>query len=99
MRAAPTRVQTHPPASASPEATKPSIPSIPGFKDPPPGKRRVPATQHDPPPTDQHPPTPPSEPGTTKPHAPSPSEVERDPLVKTVLDIFEGEIKRVHPKN
>jgi len=25
--------------------------------------------------------------------------VENDPLVKTVLDVFEGEVKRVHPKN
>jgi hypothetical protein len=30
---------------------------------------------------------------------PSIEEVENDPLVKTVLDVFEGEIKRVHPKN
>lgn len=30
---------------------------------------------------------------------PSVEEVENDPLVKTVLDVFEGEIKRVHPKN
>jgi hypothetical protein len=30
---------------------------------------------------------------------PTPEEVENDPLVKTVLDVFEGEIKRVHPKN
>jgi hypothetical protein len=31
--------------------------------------------------------------------APTPEEVEADPLVKSVLDVFEGEIKRVHPKN
>ena len=31
--------------------------------------------------------------------AQTPEEVEKDPLVKSVLDIFEGEIKRVHPKN
>jgi len=31
--------------------------------------------------------------------APTPEEVEADPLVKSVLDVFAGEIKRVHPKN
>ena len=30
---------------------------------------------------------------------PTPEEVMEDPLVKSVLDVFEGEIKRVHPKN
>ncbi len=33
------------------------------------------------------------------PRPPSPEEVENDPLVKSVLDVFGGEIKRVHPKN
>ena len=30
---------------------------------------------------------------------PTPEEVMEDPLVRSVLDVFEGEIKRVHPKN
>lgn len=30
---------------------------------------------------------------------PTPEEVMQDPLVRSVLDVFEGEIKRVHPKN
>ena len=29
---------------------------------------------------------------------PTPEEVTEDPLVRSVLDVFEGEIKRVHPK-
>jgi len=36
---------------------------------------------------------------TTSVRTHSPEEVENDPLVKTVLDVFEGEIKRVQPKN
>jgi len=36
---------------------------------------------------------------TPQMRAPTPEEVEADPLVKSVLDVFEGEIKRVHPKN
>lgn len=106
MRAAPTRVQSHPAAPASPSfnETPPAAPNkanLPGFKDPPPsGKRRVapePASAPSAPP-----------PAAEQPHAPpprpqlrvqTPEEVESDPLVKTVLDVFEGEIKRVHPKN
>lgn len=30
---------------------------------------------------------------------PTPEEVMEDPLVRSVLDVFEGEIKRIHPKN
>lgn len=106
MRAAPTRVQSHPAAPASPSfnETPPAAPNkanLPGFKDPQPsGKRRVapePASALPAPP-----------PAAEQPHAPpprpqlrvqTPEEVESDPLVKTVLDVFEGEIKRVHPKN
>lgn len=36
---------------------------------------------------------------TPQMRAPTPEEVEADPLVKSVLDVFAGEIKRVHPKN
>mgnify|MGYP003662978086 CR=1 FL=1 len=36
---------------------------------------------------------------TPQMRAPTPEEVAADPLVKSVLDVFEGEIKRVHPKN
>lgn len=36
---------------------------------------------------------------TASVHTPSVQEVENDPLVRTVLDIFDGEIIRVHPKN
>jgi hypothetical protein len=32
-------------------------------------------------------------------HTPSVEEVENDPLVRTVLDVFGGEIKRVQPKS
>ncbi|MFG0313971.1 MAG: hypothetical protein ACF8LL_07280 [Phycisphaerales bacterium] len=106
MRAAPTRVQSHPAAPASPSfnETPPAAPNkanLPGFKDPPPsGKRRVapePAsnTAPPPPPAEQTP-APPQRPQL---RGPTPEEVESDPLVKTVLDVFEGEIKRVHPKN
>ncbi len=88
-------MQSHPAAPASPEPATTTRTSLPGFKDPPPGKRRVapeptPATaqpEH-PEPTD-----------APQPSTHSPEEVENDPLVKTVLDVFGGEIKRVHPKN
>jgi hypothetical protein len=71
---------------------------VPGFKDPPPpGKRRVaPEQAAAPTPT---PPAPSNEPPRPQLRTPTPEEVENDPLVKTVLDVFEGEIKRVHPKN
>jgi len=36
---------------------------------------------------------------TPQTRAPTTEEVEADPLVKSVLDVFEGEIKRIHPKN
>ena len=98
MRAAPARVQSHPPSPASPESTKPSLP---GFKEPPSGKRRVtpkpePRQNSGEAPVKQA--STPEQPvqGT---RTPSIEEVENDPLVKSVLDVFEGEIKRVHPKN
>ncbi|HSG65243.1 MAG TPA: hypothetical protein VLD39_09580 [Gammaproteobacteria bacterium] len=98
MRAAPARVQSHPPSPASPESTKPSLP---GFKEPPSGKRRV---APKPEPKQERGSAPESQPSTTEQatqgaRTPSIEEVENDPLVKSVLDVFEGEIKRVHPKN
>lgn len=102
MRAAPSRVQTHPATAVSPETNKAAIP---GFKEPPSGKRRVAAaSQSTPESTPQTTPenvAAPEAPGQEKapPRTPSPEEVENDPLVKTVLDVFAGEIKRVHPKN
>jgi hypothetical protein len=88
-------VQSHPATPASPKPTAPpNKANLPGFKDPPPsGKRRVT-------PEPAEPETAPA-PEPTKPQVrtPTPEEVENDPLVKTVLDVFEGEIKRVHPKN
>lgn len=101
MRAAPARVQTHPPAPASPETShSPSAPpnraNLPGFKDPPPGKRRI---APEPAPTESRPEPEAPEPPRPQVRTPSPEEVENDPLVKSVLDVFEGEIKRVHPKN
>jgi len=47
-------------------------------------------------PPDRTQPTPPT---MKELRAPTPEEVMEDPLVKSVLDVFEGEIKRVHPKN
>lgn len=96
-------MQSHPAAPASPKATPPPSPApnkanLPGFKDPPPpGKRRVAPEQA----ASTHATVPSPEPEMPKPQlrTPTPEEVENDPLVKTVLDVFEGEIKRVHPKN
>lgn len=108
MRASSARVQSHPapPASPSFNETPPAAPNkanVPGFKDPPPsGKRRVapePAPSPEPsspPPAAEQPHAPPARPQL---RTPTPEEVENDPLVKTVLDVFEGEVKRVHPKN
>ncbi len=99
MRAAPTRVQSHPAAPASPsfnESPKPAPnrANLPGFKDPAPsGKRRV-----APEPVESKP-TPAPEAPKPQLRTPTPEEVENDPLVKTVLDVFDGEVKRVHPKN
>lgn len=35
---------------------------------------------------------------TTNLRGPTPDEILADPLVRTVLDVFEGEVKRVHPR-
>ncbi|MEZ6163933.1 MAG: hypothetical protein R3B67_05805 [Phycisphaerales bacterium] len=105
MRATPARVQTHPAAPASPESNQTPAPttsappnkaSLPGFKDPPPGKRRI---VPEPAPMESHPEPEAPEPPRPQLRTPSPEDVENDPLVKSVLDVFEGEIKRVHPKN
>ena len=98
MRAASARVQTHPAAPASPRTHEPELPKAQAsFKEtapvPEPGRRRMPATAA-PAQTASEPATP-----TTSVRTHSPEEVENDPLVKTVLDVFEGEIKRVQPKN
>lgn len=37
-------------------------------------------------------------PPTTTLRGPTPDEVLADPLVRTVLDVFEGEVKRIHPR-
>ncbi|MCR9076073.1 MAG: hypothetical protein NXI07_08540 [bacterium] len=97
---------SHPAPPASPSFNEtpkpaPNRANLPGFKDPAPsGKRRVapePAsTPEPPPPASEQTPTPPARPQL---RAPTPEEVENDPLVKTVLDVFEGEVKRVHPKH
>jgi len=102
MRAAPTRVQSHPAAPASPsfnESPKPAPnrANLPGFKDPAPsGKRRVAPEPVEP---VESKPTPAPEAPKPQLRTPTPEEVENDPLVKTVLDVFDGEVKRVHPKN
>lgn len=99
MRAASARVQSHPATPASPSFNEtpkpaPNRANLPGFKDPAPsGKRRV-----APEPVESKP-IPAPEPPKPQPRTPTPEEVENDPLVKTVLDVFEGEVKRVHPKN
>ena len=66
-----------------------------------------------PPPATPTPPTPPTpappkhraatevpkdEPPTTNLRGPTPDEILADPLVRTVLDVFEGEVKRIHPR-
>jgi hypothetical protein len=94
-------VQTHPAAPASPTtdsppSTTPNKANLPGFKDPPPGKRRV---APEPTATESRAESPAPEAPKAQLRTPSPEEVENDPLVKSVLDVFEGEIKRVHPKN
>ncbi len=35
---------------------------------------------------------------TTNLRGPTPDEVLADPLVRTVLDVFQGEVKRIHPR-
>lgn len=49
------------------------------------------------PPAPRTPSTPPAPPTTTL-RGPTPDEIIADPLVRTVLDVFEGEVKRIHPR-
>lgn len=55
----------------------------------PPAKPAVPAPNKD---------EPKDEPPTTNVRGPTPDEVLADPLVRTVLDVFQGEVKRIHPR-
>jgi len=55
----------------------------------PPAKPAVPAPNKD---------EPKDEPPTTNLRGPTPDEVLADPLVRTVLDVFQGEVKRIHPR-
>ncbi len=60
----------------------------------------IPPTKPTPPapkPKQPDPPTPPAPPATTL-RGPTPDEIIADPLVRTVLDVFEGEVKRIHPR-
>lgn len=106
MRAAPARVQTHPPTPASPQ--QPSFAPQPERQPPAPReprRQRVAPSESSAGPTQApaaqtpQPQTQPQTPPQSQAQAPSVEEVENDPLVKTVLDVFGGEIKRVHPKN
>ena len=60
-------------------------------------RRKIQVVKSEPAPSQQAPPE------RTQPtpslRGPTPEEVMEDPLVRSVLDVFEGEIKRVHPKN
>ncbi len=56
------------------------------------GVADIPATPSDSPPASS------SSPPTTTLRGPTPDEVLADPLVRTVLDVFEGEVKRIHPR-
>ncbi len=64
-------------------------------------RRKIQVIKSEPAPSRQAPPerTQPTPPTVNQVRAPTPEEVEADPLVKSVLDVFAGEIKRVHPKN
>lgn len=59
----------------------------------------APAPKPTPPPkkAETEPPTTPGPPATTL-RGPTPDEIIADPLVRTVLDVFEGEVKRIHPR-
>lgn len=59
----------------------------------------APAPKPTPPPkkAETEPPTTPGPPTTTL-RGPTPDEIIADPLVRTVLDVFEGEVKRIHPR-
>lgn len=64
-------------------------------------RRKIQVVKSEPAPPRETPPeqTQPTPPTVNQMRAPTPEEVEADPLVKSVLDVFEGEIKWVHPKN
>jgi len=92
------------PAEASaPRPTLPLRPVKPIKRDEPSGsespshRRKIQVVKSEPAPSNQAPPE------RTQPtpqlRGPTPEEVMEDPLVRSVLDVFEGEIKRVHPKN
>lgn len=59
----------------------------------------APAPKPTPPPkkAETEPSTTPGPPATTL-RGPTPDEIIADPLVRTVLDVFEGEVKRIHPR-
>jgi len=110
VRAASARVQSHPPASTPPRPNANTIengPPRPAFKaepEPPvrePGRKRTPAPEQPKPEASEQTDSANSEEKPRPPAAKAPSaeEVENDPLVKSVLDVFGGEIKRIHPKN
>ena len=67
---------------------------------PPPPSTPNPPTPPTPPPPKPRPvaDTPKDEPPTTNLRGPTPDEILADPLVRTVLDVFEGEVKRIHPR-
>lgn len=64
-------------------------------------RRKIQVLKSEPAPSQQAPPerTQPTPPTIKELRGPTPEEVMEDPLVRSVLDVFEGEIKRVHPKN
>lgn len=72
-------------------------PSSDSKDDNPSHRRKIQVVKPEPAPHEQSPPA--QIQPTPQMRAPTPEEVESDPLVKSVLDVFEGEIKRVHPKN
>ena len=58
-----------------------------------------PAPQPSPKPTERAGPAPESIPAPPAPRPISNDEALKDPLVRSVIEVFAGEIKRVHPKN
>jgi hypothetical protein len=80
----------------------PSAPSAPPV---PPARPAPPAPAASPRPKPAARPAPPSaapaaadEPPATVLRGPTPDEILADPLVRTVLDVFQGEVKRIHPR-
>ncbi|MGV6814341.1 MAG: hypothetical protein ACWA5W_04925 [Phycisphaerales bacterium] len=92
-----------PPEGPSPRTTLPLRPVKPIKRDEPAEtessnhRRKIQVVKPEPSSSNQTPPQ------RTQPtpqlRGPTPEEVMEDPLVRSVLDVFEGEIKRVHPKN